>query len=239
MCARPPVHAAQLHACRGVVQCPKRMIIHLHAWEPAFGCAHAQPRIQNMRVGAGPFPLMHSTRHRLLAHLAYPSIWPLLSLHVHAYSISYLFTFPAAIPAEHPRIPAWYLSIQTFDGTCVHRLRYRPWSVLGLRLISPTSWFTVAWSTFMLLVDSIYVAFWVPISVGFCECPPRAAQRHALWKAHAVIANLKIARLQPPGKWDGQVGWASGMGKWDGRVGWASGMGEWDGQVGWASGMGK
>ena len=36
-------------------------------------------------------------------------------------------------------------------------------------------------------------------------------------------------------KWDGKVGWKSGMEKWDGKVGWKSGMEKWDGKVGWKS----
>jgi len=31
-------------------------------------------------------------------------------------------------------------------------------------------------------------------------------------------------------KWDGKVGWKSGIEKWDGKVGWKSGMEKWDGK---------
>lgn len=75
----------------------------------------------------------------------------------------------------------------------------RPKSIFGLPTISPTCTFTMCWSAFLLLVDLLFVGFWVPLSLAFCAHEQSLEHRDVACVAVdsfggiAYIANLLLA----------------------------------------------
>lgn len=44
-----------------------------------------------------------------------------------------------------------------------------PKSIFGLPMVDPYSKFALVWLLFIMLMDLVYTAYWVPLNVAFCS----------------------------------------------------------------------